>query len=51
MKAGIGESSAISASSGLTATKSATMVTKVRTVWRRPNAVEIIITGRLMESF
>src|ERR1700720_3565527 len=50
MNAGIGETRASSASSGLTPINRATMVTKVTSVWTSPNAVEIIITGRFIES-
>ena len=50
MKAGTGERSASSARSGLTATSSAIMVTKVSAVWTSPKVVEIISTGRLIES-
>ena len=50
MNAGMGERRASRASSGLTATSSAIMVMNVRVVWTRPKAVEIIWTGRLIES-
>ena len=50
MKAGTGERSASKASSGLTSTSNAIIVAKVRAVWTNPKAVEIIRTGRLMES-
>ena len=50
MNAGTGERSASKASSGLTTTSSAIMVTNVSAVWTSPKAVEIISTGRLMES-
>ena len=47
----MGDTSASRASIGLTATNTATMVTNVSIVWKSPNAVAIISTGRLMESF
>ena len=46
----MGEMRAINASSGLTTTSRAIMLMKVRVVCTSPKAVEIIITGRLIES-
>ncbi len=50
MKAGTGETRAINASNGLTTTSNAIMLMNVRAVCTSPKAVEIIITGRLIES-
>ena len=50
MKAGTGETRAITASQGLTPISSATIETNVSAVWTRPNAPEIMATGRLAES-
>ncbi len=46
MKAGTGETRAISASSGLRASSSATMLANVMTVWNRPKAALTIMSGR-----
>jgi len=50
MNAGIGETSAIAASSGLTPSSSAIIDRKVIAVCTSPKVPEIICTGRLRES-
>ena len=50
MNWGIGETSATSASTGLSPTSRATMLANVMAVWMRPNAVEIMVTGRTADS-